>query len=53
MLFADRAMSVSEAEIAARVEKLQRLREAIGRAVIGQDLAVEQLLISLIAGGIA
>ncbi len=44
-------MSVSEAEIAARVEKLPRLREAIGRAVIGQDLAVEQLLISLIAGG--
>lgn len=44
-------MSISEAEIAARLENLPRLREAIARAVIGQDLAVEQLLIGLIAGG--
>lgn len=44
-------MSLSEAEIATRLEKLPRLREAIGRAVIGQNAAVEQLLIGLIAGG--
>lgn len=44
-------MSITEAEIATRLDKLPRLREAIGRAVVGQDLAVEQLLIGLIAGG--
>lgn len=44
-------MSVSEAEFTAQIEKLPRLRAAIGRAMIGQDLAVEQLLIGLIAGG--
>lgn len=41
----------SEAEIATRLESLGRLREAIGRAVVGQNAAVEQLLIGLIAGG--
>lgn len=44
-------MTITEAEIAGRLEKLARLRNAIGRAVVGQDLVVEQLLIGLIAGG--
>lgn len=44
-------MSITEAEVAARLEKLPRLRAAIARAIIGQEIAVEQLLIGLIAGG--
>jgi MoxR-like ATPase len=41
----------TEAEIAARLDQLARLRAAIGRAIVGQGEVVEQLLIGLLAGG--
>ena len=41
----------TEADIAARLEQLGRLRGAIGQAIVGQDAVVEQLLIGLLAGG--
>jgi MoxR-like ATPase len=44
-------MTLTEAEISARLGKLSELRQAIGRAVVGQEAAVEQLLVALIAGG--
>src|SRR5688572_14915500 len=43
--------NVTEAQVSERLEGLARLREAIGRAVVGQQEAVEQLLIGLLAGG--
>jgi MoxR-like ATPase len=42
---------VTESQVQERLEGLARLREAIGRAVVGQQEAVEQLLIGLLAGG--
>ncbi|HET9483344.1 MAG TPA: AAA family ATPase, partial [Xanthomonadales bacterium] len=42
---------VTEAEVSQRLASLARLREAIARAVVGQNEAVEQLLIGLLAGG--
>lgn len=42
---------VSEADIAAHRERLQHLRDAIAKAVVGQHEVVEQLLIALLAGG--
>ena len=42
---------MTEAEIQTRLAKLQDLRAAIGRAVVGQEAVVEQLLIGLLAGG--
>jgi len=42
---------VTETEIAAQLAKLGELRAAIGRAIVGQEAVVEQLLIALIAGG--
>jgi MoxR-like ATPase len=41
----------SEADIAARVDAIARLRSEIARAIIGQHDVVEQLLIGLFAGG--
>jgi len=41
----------TEAEIAARVDKLARVRAEIARIVVGQEAVVEQLLIGLLAGG--
>ena len=41
----------TEAEIAAKLQQLGRLRGAIGQAIVGQDEVVEQLLIGLLAGG--
>jgi MoxR-like ATPase len=41
----------TEAEIAAKLDQLGRLRGAIAQAVVGQDQVVEQLLIGLLAGG--
>ena len=41
----------TEAEIAAKLDQLARLREAIGQAIVGQGEVVEQLLIGLLAGG--
>ncbi|MCK9538915.1 AAA family ATPase [Dokdonella sp.] len=41
----------TEAALAARLQQLGALREAIGRVVVGQDEVVEQLLIGLLAGG--
>jgi MoxR-like ATPase len=41
----------TEREIAARLDQLSRLREAIGQAIVGQNEVVEQLLIGLLAGG--
>ena len=42
---------ISEAEIAAQLDRLAALRAAIGQAIVGQDEVVEQLLIGLLAGG--
>ena len=41
----------TEADVAARLDQLRHLREAIGQAVVGQAEVVEQLLIGLLAGG--
>ena len=41
----------TEHDVAARMDQLARLREAIGQAVVGQSVVVEQLLIGLLAGG--
>ncbi|UZK70350.1 MoxR family ATPase [Sphingomonas sp. S1-29] len=41
----------SEADLAARIDAIARLRVEIGRAIIGQHDVVEQLLIGLFAGG--
>jgi MoxR-like ATPase len=43
--------SPTEADVAARLDQLARLREAIGQAIVGQREVVEQLLIGLLAGG--
>jgi MoxR-like ATPase len=42
---------ISEAQIEARLSNLGSLRQAIAKAVVGQDDVVEQLLIGLLAGG--
>ncbi|KQS55370.1 AAA family ATPase [Brevundimonas sp. Leaf363] len=42
---------MTEAEIQSRLDRLKDLRAAIGRAVVGQEAVVEQLLIGLLAGG--
>ncbi|KAA2285056.1 AAA family ATPase [Arenimonas fontis] len=39
------------AALQAQISRLDSLREAIGRAVVGQEQVVEQLLIALLAGG--
>ncbi len=44
-------MTISEAEIEARLARLGDLRRAIATAIVGQDEVVEQLLIGLLAGG--
>jgi len=44
-------MDLTEAVIAAHVDRLGDLRRAIATAVVGQDEVVEQLLIGLLAGG--
>ncbi len=41
----------AEPDIQAKLDQLVQLREAIGQAVVGQAEVVEQLLISLLAGG--
>jgi MoxR-like ATPase len=41
----------TELDVAARMDQLASLREAIGKAVVGQTEVVEQLLIGLLAGG--
>lgn len=41
----------TEKDVAARIDQLTRLRDAIGQAVVGQTEVVEQLLIGLLAGG--
>lgn len=45
------AIALDEASLAARIERLDALKKAIARAVIGQAEVVEQLLIALLAGG--
>ena len=42
---------VTEAQVATQLERVARLREAIGLAIVGQGEVVEQLLIGLLAGG--
>jgi len=42
---------MTEEEVSAQVARLGDLRDAIGRAIVGQDEVVEQLLIGLLAGG--
>ncbi len=44
-------MTVTEADIEARVARLGDLRRAIATAIVGQAEVVEQLLIGLLAGG--
>jgi MoxR-like ATPase len=41
----------TEAEVSRQIGKLTLLRNAIAQAIVGQDAAVEQLLIGLLAGG--
>ncbi|MBS0217380.1 MAG: MoxR family ATPase [Proteobacteria bacterium] len=41
----------TESEVRARLAKLDELRRAIARAIVGQEAVVEQLLIGLLAGG--
>ncbi len=41
----------TEADIAAKMEQVARLRAAIGQSIVGQAEVVEQLLIGLMAGG--
>jgi MoxR-like ATPase len=43
--------SITEAQVATQLERVARLREAIGLAIVGQGEVVEQLLIGLLAGG--
>lgn len=42
---------LSESDIQGQLQRLSALREAIGRAIVGQAPVVEQLLIGLLAGG--
>ncbi len=42
---------ITEAQVATQLERVARLREAIGLAIVGQADVVEQLLIGLLAGG--
>jgi MoxR-like ATPase len=42
---------ISEAQIEARLSNLGSLRQAIAKAVVGQNDVIEQLLIGLLAGG--
>ncbi|MGI4876527.1 MAG: AAA family ATPase [Janthinobacterium lividum] len=44
-------MTITEAEVEARLAQLGDLRRAIATAIVGQDEVVEQLLIGLLAGG--
>jgi len=39
------------AEVEALGERLARVREAVGRVIFGQDLVVEQTLVTLLSGG--
>jgi MoxR-like ATPase len=41
----------TEAQVQSQVVRLATLREAIARAIVGQEAVVEQLLIGLLAGG--
>ncbi|MCL6710799.1 MoxR family ATPase [Pseudomonas sp. R2.Fl] len=42
---------LSETDIRMQLDRLASLRDAIGRAIVGQEAVVEQLLIGLLAGG--
>jgi len=42
---------LSETDIRVQLDRLVSLRDAIGRAIVGQEAVVEQLLIGLLAGG--
>ncbi len=42
---------LTEADVGRYLEKLARVRSEIARLIVGQDAAVEQLLIGLLAGG--
>ncbi|WP_141452986.1 MoxR family ATPase [Pseudoxanthomonas sp. z9] len=42
---------LSETDIRVQLDRLASLRDAIGRAIVGQEAVVEQLLIGLLAGG--
>ncbi|UAJ11200.1 AAA family ATPase [Glacieibacterium megasporae] len=44
-------MTISEADVEARLARLGDLKRAIATAIVGQDEVVEQLLIGLLAGG--
>jgi len=43
--------AITEAQVATQLERVARLRDAIGLAIVGQGEVVEQLLIGLLAGG--
>ena len=42
---------LTEAAVSGQLERLGQVRQAIGRAIVGQQEVVEQLLIGLLAGG--
>jgi MoxR-like ATPase len=44
-------LSISEADVEARLGRLGELRRAIAQVIVGQEEVVEQLLIGLLAGG--
>ncbi|MBP6534071.1 MAG: MoxR family ATPase [Arenimonas sp.] len=44
-------MNSQEADITATLDQLGHLRSAIGKAIVGQEEVIEQLLIGLLAGG--
>ncbi len=48
---AELAPPIDETQIAARLERIAALRNAIAAEVVGQESVVEQLLVALLAGG--
>jgi MoxR-like ATPase len=45
------AAPASEADVAALLERLTRLRQEIAQVIVGQEAAIEELLLAFLAGG--
>jgi MoxR-like ATPase len=45
------AGTLGEADVAALLSRLEALRREVGRVIVGQDDTIEQLLLTLLAGG--
>ncbi|HSR65172.1 MAG TPA: MoxR family ATPase, partial [Xanthomonadaceae bacterium] len=43
--------ALTESQLQEQIGRLATLRQAIARAIVGQDAVVEQLLVALLAGG--